>query len=61
MIGTIVFIIMWLVGLMILYVVIETAVKNGINKSEVGQFFERKYGVQKKEKSFLDSDLDNDK
>ncbi len=54
-------IVFWIVGLFILYIVISTAVKNGINKSTVGQFIERKYGVKEEKKSFLDSDLDNDK
>ena len=54
-------ILFWIVGIFVLYIVISTAVKNGINKSDVGQFIERKYGVKEDEKSFLDSDLDNDK
>jgi hypothetical protein len=53
-------IILWIIGLFILYLVVSTAVKDGINKSVVGQLIERKYGVEAKEKSFLDSDLDND-
>lgn len=54
-------IILWIVGLFILYIVILTAVKDGINKSVVGQLIEKKYGVKEDKKSFLDSDLDNDK
>jgi hypothetical protein len=54
-------IILWIVGLFILYIVISTAVKDGINKSVVGQYIEKKYGVKKDKNSFLDSDLDNDK
>ncbi|MFB5282459.1 hypothetical protein [Peribacillus sp. Hz7] len=59
--GSLVFsIILWIVGLFILYIVISAAVKDGINKSVVGQFIEKKYGVKGDKKSFLDSDLDND-
>jgi hypothetical protein len=53
-------IILWIIGLFILYLVVSTAVKDGINKSVVGQLIEKKYGVEAKKKSFLDSDLDND-
>ncbi|MFB6469088.1 hypothetical protein ACE38V_20355 [Cytobacillus sp. Hz8] len=60
--GSLVFsIILWIIGLFILYLVISTAVKDGINKSIVGQFIEKKYGVEEKKTSFLDKDLDNDK
>ncbi|MEK3886675.1 hypothetical protein [Bacillus sp. FSL K6-3431] len=58
--GSLIFsIILWIVGLFILYIVISTAVKDGINKSVVGQFIETKYGVKEDKKSFLNSDLDN--
>ncbi|MFJ5714259.1 hypothetical protein [Neobacillus sp. NPDC093127] len=53
--------ILWIIGLFILYIVISTAVKDGINKSVVGQLIEKKYGVKVNKKSFLDSDLDNEK
>ncbi|WP_042221845.1 hypothetical protein [Oceanobacillus manasiensis] len=56
-IGTIV---PWIIGLVILYFVIFTAVKDGINKSLVGQFLEKKYDVKEENKSFLDNDLDSD-
>lgn len=49
------------VGLFILYIVIETAVRKGINSSIIGQFLESKYGIKEDKKSFLDNDLDNDK
>ncbi|MEC0299186.1 MULTISPECIES: hypothetical protein [Peribacillus] len=49
------------VGLFILYIVIETAVRKGINSSIIGQFIEKKYGIKEDKKSFLDDDLDNDK
>lgn len=56
-IGTIVF---WIIGLVILYFVIYTAVKDGINKSLVGQFIEKNYDVKVEKNSFLDNDLDSD-
>ena len=60
--GSLIFsMVLWIVGLFILYIVISTAVKDGINKSDVGQFIESKYGVKEDKKSFLDSDFDNDK
>jgi hypothetical protein len=46
-------------GLFILYIVIETAVRKGINSSILGQFLEKKYGLKEDKKSFLDDDLDN--
>ncbi len=53
-------IIAYLIGLFILYVVIETAVRKGINSSIIGKFLEEKYGIKEEEKkSFLDNDLDN--
>jgi hypothetical protein len=54
-------IIFYIVGLFILYIVIETAVRKGINSSIIGQFLEMKYGIKEDKKSFLDDDLDNDK
>lgn len=54
-------IILWIVGLFVVYIVISTAVRDGINKSVIGRFIEKKYGVNLNKKSFLDSDLDNDK
>ncbi|MDQ0223851.1 hypothetical protein [Metabacillus niabensis] len=52
-------IIAYLIGLFILYVVIETAVRKGINSSIIGKFLEDKYGIKEEKKSFLDNDLDN--
>lgn len=51
-------ILLWIIGLFILYIVISTAVKEGINRSLVGQFLEKKYGTGENKKSFLDNDLD---
>ncbi|MFF2447971.1 hypothetical protein ACFVSW_12815 [Neobacillus sp. NPDC058068] len=53
-------IILWIFGLFILYLIISTAVKDGINKSLVGKFIEKQYGVKEDKKSFLDKDLDNE-
>ncbi|WP_349654787.1 hypothetical protein [Peribacillus simplex] len=54
-------IIFFVVGLFILYIVIEKAVRKGINNSNIGQILEKKYGVIEDKRSFLDDDLDNDK
>ncbi|MEF2098339.1 hypothetical protein V3595_27615 [Bacillus sp. CFBP9009] len=59
--GFLVEVIISIVGLFILYMVIETAVRKGINSSIIGQFLEKKYGIKEDKKSFLDDDLDNDK
>lgn len=53
-------IIFYIVGVFILYIVIETAVRRGINHSIIGQFLEKKYGMKEDKKSFLDDDLDNE-
>ena len=39
---------LFILGLLILYVVIFAAVKDGIDKSEVGQLIIKKYGVKDK-------------
>ncbi|ADU29341.1 hypothetical protein [Evansella cellulosilytica] len=52
-----------IVGLFILYIIIETAVRRGINSSMIGQYLEKKYGIKdirENKKSFLDDDLDKD-
>ncbi|GAE26645.1 hypothetical protein JCM9140_2729 [Halalkalibacter wakoensis JCM 9140] len=51
-------ILLFIVGMFILSIVIETAVRRGINSSVVGQFLEKKYGVKEEKESFLDDDLD---
>ncbi|OZU87006.1 hypothetical protein CIL03_18880 [Virgibacillus indicus] len=50
----------YLVGLFILYIVIETAVKRGINSSIIGRYIEEKYDIKEDKTSFLDDDLDKD-
>lgn len=52
-------IILWIAGLFILYLVIYKAVKDGIDKSVVGQSIEKTLDSAVKKKSFLDDDLDN--
>ncbi|MEC0347166.1 MULTISPECIES: hypothetical protein [Peribacillus] len=53
-------IIFYIVGVFIIYIVIETAVRRGINHSIIGQFLEKKYEMKEDKKSFLDDDLDNE-
>ncbi|KOR83564.1 hypothetical protein AM233_05160 [Bacillus sp. FJAT-22058] len=54
-------IVLYIISLFILYIVIETAVRKGINSSIIGQILEKKSGIKEDKKSFLDDDLDNDK
>lgn len=52
--------IFWIVGLIVFYFVIMTAVKDGINKSVIGQYMEKEHQIVPPERqSFLDKDLDN--
>lgn len=53
-------IILYIFGVFILYVVIETAVKRGINSSIVGQFFEKKSEFKEGKSSSLNNDIDED-
>lgn len=56
---------MYIIGLIVLYFVIEHAVVNGINKSKLGEYIDSKIDSPKdpinsnKKKSFLENDLDN--
>lgn len=53
-------ILLYVGSLFILYIVIETAVRKGINSSIIGQALEKKLGIQEeKKKSFFDHDLDD--
>lgn len=47
-------IILWIIGLFVLYLVIFKAVKDGINRSVVGQSVERVPDWEVQRKSFLD-------
>jgi hypothetical protein len=49
----------FILGIFILYIIIETAVRKGINSSVLGEYLEKELKSNKK-KSFLDDDLDND-
>lgn len=53
-------IIIYLIGLFLLYVVIETAVRRGINSSVIGIYLEKEHGLKEKTKPFSRNDLDND-
>lgn len=58
--NTIVSIVLYIVSLFILYIVIETAVRRGINSSIIGQSLEKKSVItEEKKKSFFDNDLDD--
>ena len=58
----IVSIVLYIVSLFILYIVIETAVRRGINSSIIGQSLEKKSLItEEKKKSFFDDDLDDDR
>ncbi|PID20133.1 hypothetical protein CSV61_16195 [Sporosarcina sp. P3] len=52
-------IVLWIAGLFILYLVIFKAVKDGINRSVVGQSLEKNSNQVENKKSWLDDDLDN--
>ncbi|MGE6259238.1 DUF6019 family protein [Heyndrickxia sporothermodurans] len=59
------YVVMYIIGLIVLYFVIEHAVVNGINKSKLGEYIDSKIDYPKdrinsnKKKSFLENDLDN--
>lgn len=46
-------ILLWVIGLFILYIVISAAVRDGINKSVAGQFLEISTGLQRVRIPFL--------
>ena len=49
-----------LVGLLILYVVIFAAVRDGIDKSEVGQILRTKYGVKEEIVTVSDEEIEKE-
>ena len=51
--GFVLYIIFYIVGLLILFAVIEKAVQRGINNSLIGDLIKKKYGIKEAEKSFL--------
>lgn len=59
--STFITIVLYIVGLIILYIVIETSVRRGINSSIIGRALESKPEIaEEKKKSFFDSDLDDE-
>ncbi|KAB8135744.1 hypothetical protein F9U64_10745 [Gracilibacillus oryzae] len=52
-------IIIFIVILFILYIIIETAVRRGINSSVIGQYLEKEHGI-KERTSLYDRDLDDE-
>ena len=53
-------ILLWIVGLFILYVVIFAAVKDAIDKSEVGQIVIKKYGVKEEILTISDKEIEKE-
>ncbi|WP_342600895.1 hypothetical protein MHB48_07690 [Psychrobacillus sp. FSL H8-0483] len=53
-------ILLWIVGLFILYVVIFAAVKDAIDKSEVGQIVIKKYGVKEEIVTISDKEIEKE-
>ncbi len=60
--NTFISIVIYLFSLFILYIVIESAVRKGINSSIIGQTMKKRIGIiEEKKKSFFDNDLDDDR
>ena len=53
-------ILLWIVGLFILYVVIFSAVKDAIDKSVVGQIVIKKYGVKEEIVTVSDEEIEKE-
>jgi hypothetical protein len=53
-------ILLWIVGLLILYVVIFAAVKDGIDKSVVGQLIKAKYEVKDEVVTVSDEEIEKE-
>ena len=53
-------ILLWIVGLFVLYVVIFTAVKDGIDRSEIGKLIKMKYGVKDEIISVSDDEIEKE-
>lgn len=52
-------IILYIVSLIIFYIIIETAVRKGIDSSVIGRYLEKKHGMKEDQKSFFSNDLDD--
>ncbi|MGB3261991.1 hypothetical protein [Paenisporosarcina sp.] len=50
----------WIVGLFILYIVIFTAVRDAIDKSDVGKILIKKYGVKKEIVTISDEEIEKE-
>lgn len=50
----------WIVGLFILYIVIFTAVRDAIDKSDVGKILIKKYGVKKEILTISDEEIEKE-
>ena len=53
-------ILLWIVGLFILYVVIFAAVRDGIDKSEVGKLIRTKYGIKDEVVTVSDEEIEKE-
>lgn len=53
-------ILLWIFGLLILYVVIFTAVKDGIDKSEVGQLIKKNFGTKDNIVTLTDDEIEKE-
>ncbi|PYZ97506.1 hypothetical protein CR205_02610 [Alteribacter lacisalsi] len=53
-------VILIILGLIVLYFIIESAVRNGINQSKIGRFLEEKHGMKEEKPSPISDDLDTD-
>ena len=53
-------IILWIVGLYISYLIIFAAVKDAIDKSEVGQIVKKKFGVKENIVSISDEEIEKE-
>lgn len=50
----------FLLSLYVLYIVIFSAVRNGIDKSEAGQLLKAQYGIQEKKILVSDEEIENE-
>ncbi|MCZ8537168.1 hypothetical protein M9R32_08255 [Paenisporosarcina quisquiliarum] len=53
-------ILLWIVGLIILYVIIYLAVKDAIDKSEVGKILIKKYGIKEEIVTISNEDIEKE-
>ena len=53
-------ILLWIVGLFILYVVIFAAVRDGIDKSKVGKLIRMKYGIKDEVVTVSDEEIEKE-